>query len=42
MLFFLNYVMKWLENLKKNCKLKVDNKYVWKWMVKLSLNIFFH
>jgi hypothetical protein len=28
--------------LKKIGTIKIDNKYVWKWLVKLSLNMFFH
>jgi hypothetical protein len=35
-------ILKWLQNLKNFGKIKVDNKYVWKWLVKLNLNILLH
>jgi hypothetical protein len=40
MVFFFEFIMSWLQNL-KNFGI-VDNKYIWKWLVKLSLNLLFH
>jgi len=39
---FFEFIENWLQNLKNLGTIKVDNNYVWKWLVKLSLNIFFH
>ncbi len=33
---FFEFIMRWLQNLKKFGTIKIDNKYVWKWLVKLS------
>jgi hypothetical protein len=42
MVFFFEFIVRLLQNLKNFGKLKINNKYVWKWLVKLSLNLFFH
>jgi hypothetical protein len=42
MVFFFEFIVRWLQNLKNFGTIKVDNKYIWKWIVKLNLNIFFH
>jgi hypothetical protein len=41
MVLFFEFIVRWLQNLKNFGIIKVDNKYVWKWL-KLSLNILFH
>jgi len=42
MVLFFEFIVRWLQNLKNFGTIKVDNKYIWKWIVKLNLNIFFH
>jgi len=41
MVFFFEFIMRWLQILKTIDTIKIDNKYVWKWLVNLSLNLFF-
>jgi hypothetical protein len=41
MAFFCEFIMQWLQNLKNFGTIKIDNKDVIKWLIKLSLNILF-
>jgi hypothetical protein len=42
MVLFFEFIVRWLQNKKNFNTIRVDNKDVSKWLVKLSLNIFFH
>jgi hypothetical protein len=41
MAFFFEFIIQWLQNLKNFGTIKIDNKDVIKWLIKLSLNILF-
>jgi hypothetical protein len=41
-LYNIEFIVRWLQNLKNFGTIKIGNKYVWKWLVKLNLNILFH
>jgi hypothetical protein len=41
-MIFFEFIVRWSQNLKNFGTIKVDNKYVWKWLVNLSLNLLFH
>jgi hypothetical protein len=35
MMIFFKFIVRWLQNLNNFGIIKVDNKYVWKWLIKL-------